>query len=77
MVVTPADYKQEPFRSMPDDQWFWHVSEGVPGTVMPAWKASLSEDQRWKVIAMSSRSSPGRSMHDPDEGDPPAALCRA
>ena len=31
-IVTPANFKQEPFSSMPDDQWFWHVSEGVPGT---------------------------------------------
>jgi mono/diheme cytochrome c family protein len=49
-VATPVSFKQEPYRSMPDDQWFWHVSEGVPGTLMPVWKASLSEDQRWKVI---------------------------
>ena len=38
MVVTPVNYKQEPFRSMPDDEWLWHVKEGVPGTLMPVWK---------------------------------------
>ena len=48
--VTPANFKVEPYRSMPPDQWFWHVSEGVPGTVMPVWKESLSEAQRWTVI---------------------------
>jgi cytochrome c oxidase cbb3-type subunit 2 len=71
-VVTPADYKQEPFRSMPDDQWFWHVSEGVPGTLMPVWKASLSEEQRWKVIRYIQQIFARPVMRDPDEGDPPA-----
>ncbi len=28
---------------------FWRVSEGVPGTAMPAWKLSLSEEEIWKV----------------------------
>ena len=31
VVVTPANYKQDPFKNMPDDQWFWHVSEGYAG----------------------------------------------
>jgi mono/diheme cytochrome c family protein len=50
MTITPADFKQEPFKSMPDDQWFWHVSEGVQGSLMPTWKESLTEDERWQVI---------------------------
>jgi mono/diheme cytochrome c family protein len=70
LAVTPADYKSEPFRSMPDDQWFWHVSEGVPGTVMPPWKESLTEEQRWKVIGYIQRIFARPVMHDPDEGDP-------
>ena len=61
MIVTPADFKQEPFRSMPDDQWFWHVSEGVQGTVMPTWKESLTEADAGRSSATSSRSSPGPS----------------
>ena len=72
MSVTPADYKQEPFRSMPDDQFFWHVSEGLPGTLMPTWKLALSEDQRWKVIAYVQQTFSRPVMHDPDEGDLPA-----
>lgn len=70
LIVTPADYKQEPFRSMPDDQWFWHVSEGVPGTVMPPWKDALSVDQRWKVIRYIRQVFAQPIMRDPDEGDP-------
>jgi cbb3-type cytochrome c oxidase subunit II len=50
LIVTPANFKVDPFRTMPDEQWFWHVSEGVQGSVMPPWKESLSVAQRWKVI---------------------------
>jgi mono/diheme cytochrome c family protein len=71
MVVTPADFKQEPFRSMPDDQWFWHVSEGVQGTLMPTWKASLSEDEIWQVIRYVQQTFARPVMRDPAEGDPP------
>jgi cbb3-type cytochrome c oxidase subunit II len=70
LTVTPADFKQEPFRSMPDDQWFWHVSEGIQGTVMPTWKESLTEDERWKVIGYVQTIFARPVMHDPDEGDP-------
>lgn len=72
LSVTPADFKQEPFRSMPDDQWFWHVSEGVPGTVMPPWKESLNEDERWQVIRYIQQIFSRPIMRDPAEGDPPA-----
>lgn len=71
MVVTPADFKQEPFRSMPDDQWFWHVSEGVQGTLMPTWKTSLTEGQRWQVIHYVQQAFARPVMRDPAEGDPP------
>ncbi len=71
MVVTPADFKQEPFRSMPDDQWFWHVSEGVQGTLMPTWKASLTEEERWSVIRYIQQSFASPVMRDPAEGDVP------
>jgi mono/diheme cytochrome c family protein len=73
LAVTPANFKEEPFRSMPDDQWFWHVSEGVPGTVMPPWKESLTEEQRWKVVSFIQQVFARPVMHDPDEGDPSGA----
>jgi mono/diheme cytochrome c family protein len=47
------------------------VSEGLPGTVMPAWKLTLSDDQRWKVIAYVQQTFSRPVMHDPDEGDLP------
>ncbi len=73
LIVTPANFKQEPFRSMPDDQWFWHVSEGVPGTVMPPWKNALTVEQRWKVIRYIKQIFAEPIMRDPDEGDPTGA----
>ena len=73
LIVTPANFKQEPYKSMPDDQWIWHVSEGIPGTVMPTWKLSLSEDEMWNVIRYIQRIYAQPVMHDPDEGDPQGA----
>ncbi len=70
LTITPADFKQEPFRSMPDDQWFWHVSEGIQGSVMPPWKESLTEEERWQVVRYVQQVYARPVMHDPDEGDP-------
>ena len=72
LIVTPANFKQDPFRNMPDDQWFWHVSEGVQGTVMPAWKESMNELDRWRVIRYIQQIFARPMMRDPAEGDPTA-----
>ncbi len=34
-----------------DSYWYWRVAEGIPKTPMTPWKALLSEEQIWKVIA--------------------------
>lgn len=73
LIVTPADFKQEPFKNMTDDQWFWHVSEGVQGTVMPPWKESMTETERWEVIRYIQQIFSRPVMRDPAEGDPPAS----
>ncbi len=36
---------------MSDSYLFWRVSEGVKKTKMKGWKESLTEEQRWQVIA--------------------------
>jgi cbb3-type cytochrome c oxidase subunit II len=72
LVVTPANFKVDPFRTMPDEQWFWHVSEGVQGTVMPPWRESLTESQRWAVIRYVQEVYAHPIERDPNEGDPPA-----
>ncbi len=72
LIVTPANFKVDPFRTMPDDQWFWHVSEGVQGTVMPPWRESLTKSQRWNVIHYVQQVYASTWERDPDEGDIPA-----
>ncbi len=32
-----------------EDYHFWRVMEGVPGTAMPPWKLSLTEETVWKI----------------------------
>ncbi len=73
LIVTPANFKEEPFRDMPDDQWFWHVSEGIQGSVMPPWRESLSIAQRWEVIRYVQEVYAHPFERDPAEGDPPPA----
>jgi cytochrome c oxidase cbb3-type subunit 2 len=71
LIVTPANFKVDPIRTMPDEQWFWHVSEGIQGSVMPPWKESLTESQRWNVIHYIQQVYAAAFERDPDEGDPP------
>lgn len=33
----------------PGEHFYW-ISEGIPGTSMPAWKGQLSETERWQVV---------------------------
>jgi len=72
LIVTPVNFKAHPFNDMPDDEWFWHVSEGVQGTVMPPWKESLTEQQRWNVVRYVQEMYAHPFERDPDEGDVPA-----
>ncbi len=69
-IVTPANYKVEPFKSMTDSEWFWHVSEGIQGTVMPPWKESLSAEDRWLAIRYIQDTFANPIERDPAEGDP-------
>ncbi len=73
LIVTPANFKVDPFRTMPDDQWFWHVSEGVQGSVMPPWKESLTVQERWDVIRFVQQVYAAPFERDPNEGSPTPA----
>jgi mono/diheme cytochrome c family protein len=42
-----------------DSYWFWRVAEGVPDTLMIAWKGRLDEKEIWKVIAFQHQFSHG------------------
>jgi len=52
-----------------DSYWFWRVSEGVRRSKMPAWKDTLSEEERWKAIAYEHTWSHGHkpAVHDHPE----------
>ena len=76
LIVTPANFKVDPFRTMPDEQWFWHVSEGVQGSVMPPWKESLTVSQRWAIIRYVQAVYANAVERDPDEGDVPAEYAK-
>lgn len=50
----PRNFIEAKFKYPPnakDTDLFKTVEKGVPGTAMPSWKDSLSEEQRWSVIA--------------------------
>jgi high-affinity iron transporter len=55
----PADFTNRArMRSLSPQYLFWRVSEGgrvepfrSQGSIMPAWRYQLSEEQRWQVIA--------------------------
>jgi mono/diheme cytochrome c family protein len=51
-VRPPADFTQRAWRrSVTPRRVYFSVREGLRGTPMPAWKATLSEEQAWDVTA--------------------------
>jgi len=36
--------------NQPDSYLYWRVAEGKPGTSMPPWKNTLTEEQIWQII---------------------------
>jgi mono/diheme cytochrome c family protein len=67
----PADLRQPRFFGLPEAFFFWRVSEGVPGTVMPQWKQSLTEQERWLVLLFERGAFMDMQNHLIDEGDLP------
>ena len=47
----PANFTRPFFKQYPDDFWFFRISEGVPGTRMPHFGETLTEEQRWYLVA--------------------------
>lgn len=33
-----------------DGELFYYIARGIPGTAMPAWRAVLSEGERWQLV---------------------------
>ena len=68
----PADLRQPRFTALPSEFFFWRISDGVPGTVMPMWHQSLTEDERWLVTLFIQNAFMDMVPHLTDEGDLPA-----
>lgn len=47
----PANFSRPYYKQYPDDFWFYRISEGVAGTRMPRFGETLSEEQRWYLVA--------------------------
>ena len=67
----PANLRDTKFQSLPVRFDFWRVSEGVPGTVMPMWKQSISEDDRWLAVLFIQKAFMDMVPGYADEGDMP------
>jgi len=48
LTPKPADHTSAAFQAQSDGEIFYKISEGRKA--MPAWKASLSEQQRWSLV---------------------------
>ena len=46
----PADLRTHIEAGHTDAQLFGFISDGVPGTAMPAWKEQLTAEQRWDLV---------------------------
>jgi putative copper resistance protein D len=46
----------------PTGEVFYWISNGVPGTGMPAWKDTLTEEQRWQIIRFVDALAAGRAQ---------------
>ncbi|MBY0545981.1 MAG: cbb3-type cytochrome c oxidase subunit II [Candidatus Obscuribacterales bacterium] len=47
----PANFTRAFYKQYPDEMWFYRVREGVPGTRMPRFGLTLSEEQMWYLVA--------------------------
>lgn len=63
------DLRAVRMKRMSDSYWIWRISEGVPDTPMQPWKALLTEEERWKVMAYEHQFSHGgkAEVHDHPE----------
>lgn len=73
----PASLRDDKYKNLPENYDFWRISEGVPGTIMPVWKQSLSEDERWLVAGFVRKAFMDMNPDYNDEGDLPAEWATA
>jgi cbb3-type cytochrome oxidase cytochrome c subunit len=48
LLPAPPNFMEtSTYKDWTDGDWFWRISESLPMRAMPAWKLTLSEEQRW------------------------------
>jgi cbb3-type cytochrome oxidase cytochrome c subunit len=72
----PASLRDNKYKNQPVNFFFWRISEGVPGTAMPMWKQSMSEDERWLVMLFEEKAFMNMVPDYNDEGDLPAKYAK-
>jgi cbb3-type cytochrome oxidase cytochrome c subunit len=51
METKPSNFSRPFYKQYSDEFWFYRVTEGVPGSRMPRWGETLSETDRWYLVA--------------------------
>jgi len=49
-LVPPSDFTSSEIGEYTDVMLYWRISEGVPGTEMPAWSGTLSDEGIWHLV---------------------------
>jgi cbb3-type cytochrome oxidase cytochrome c subunit/cytochrome c553 len=73
----PANLRDTKYKNQPVSFFFWRLAEGVPGTAMPVWQQSLSEDDRWLAILFVQKAFMDMNPDYNEEGDLPAKFATA
>ncbi len=73
----PANLRDADYKNQPVSFYFWRVSDGVPGTVMPVWHQSLSDDERWLVILFVQKAFMDMTPGYAEEGELPAKFANS
>ncbi len=73
----PANLRDVKYKNQPVNFFYWRIAEGVPGTVMPIWKQSMSEDEIWLAMLFEEKAFINMVPDYNDEGDMPAKYANA
>ncbi|MBY0405726.1 MAG: cytochrome c, partial [Cyanobacteria bacterium] len=64
MVKKPANFTRPFYKAYSDAMWYWRTAEGIPGTRMPKWQRSLSDEDMLYLVAFL-KTLPLPSVQDP------------
>jgi len=67
----PTNLRDSKYKNQPVNFFFWRISDGVPGTVMPQWSQSMSPDDIWLAMLFEEKAFMNMTPAFTDEGDMP------